>query len=166
MTSEQTLYRDQSPWPGWVDVLLGSITVVLCFSLLAGWGTSLPFGKRLIGAGLIGGSLGALKVFFGGLTVLVRDADVVLHLGRFPIVRRTVPYAEIESLRAVRYHPIREFGGWGIRGMGKRKAWTARGDRAVALRLIGGRELLVGSDYPQRLAERIRAASGRSMSEE
>jgi hypothetical protein len=47
-----------------------------------------------------------------------------------------------------------------VRGWGKRKAWSARGNQAVALTLEDDRLLLIGSDHPRRLEERIRAAVG------
>jgi hypothetical protein len=100
--------------------------------------------------------VGALKVLLGGLTVLVQETRMVLHLGSVPVVKRVVPFSDILGLRSVVYRPIAEFGGWGVRGFGGRKAWTARGSRAVALDLAGDRQLLVGSDHPQRLEERIR----------
>jgi len=77
------------------------------------------------------------------------------------MIRRRIPLDDVVALRSVRYRPMRDFGGWGVRGMGKRKAWTARGDRAVELDLTGGRQLLIGSDRPDRLLEGIRSAAGR-----
>ena len=76
------------------------------------------------------------------------------------MIRRAVAFDEIVSLESVEYRPLSEFGGWGVRGLGRRKAWTARGNRAVALRLTGDRELLIGSDHPKRLEERIRTLAG------
>ncbi len=160
MSDERTLYVERSPWPGWVDAVYWGLFTLLCFAMLAGWDTTLPPGQRVVVASLIAGVGVAGRAVFGGLTVRVRRDGLLLHLGSVPLVRRTVPFDEIESLEAVRYHPLRDFGGWGVRGTGKRKAWSARGDRAVALRLAGDRELLVGSDHPQRLEDRIRAAMG------
>jgi hypothetical protein len=159
MTSEKTLYVDRSPWPRWADVLLASLTALISYAILTGW-TSPParVPQRGVAVAALMLSMGAVKLLVGGLTVLVREHGLLVHLGSLPVLRRAVPYSEIESLRAVRYHPLRDFGGWGIRGRGARKAWTARGDRAVELKLAGGRELLVGSDYPQRLEGWIRAA--------
>jgi len=158
MADERTLYVERSPWPGWVKAVFWGLIALICYAMLAGWDTTLPAGQRVVVATLIAGTGAAARAAFGGLTVRVRESGLLLHLGSVPLVCRTVPFDEIESLQAVRYHPLREFGGWGIRGVGKRKAWTARGDRAVALQLTGGRELLVGSDHPQRLEDRIRAA--------
>jgi hypothetical protein len=101
-----------------------------------------------------------VEVLLGGLTVIVRENGILMHLGTVPLIRRNVPFSDIVSLESVRYQPIREFGGWGVRGWGRRKAWSARGNQAVALQLDGDRLVLIGSDRPQRLEERIRMAAG------
>ena len=69
-------------------------------------------------------------------------------------------------MTAVQYRPIREFGGWGIRGMGNKKAWTISGDRAVVLEFQNGDSLYLGSQTPQRLRERIETAVKMHSSEE
>ena len=99
-----------------------------------------------------------LRMVLGGLTVLVQETRIVLHLGSVRLVRKMVSFDSIVSLESVRYRPLVEFGGWGVRGAGKKKAWTARGDRAVVVGLKEGRRLYVGSDHPQRLEDAIRSA--------
>ena len=157
MTDQRTQYTERTPWPRWVPVLMWGAILLSCYSVLAGGDAQLPVPVRvLIVLAIIALAVGA-TILFGGLTVLVQESQIFMHLGSVAIVRRRVPFADIESTESVTYRPLREFGGWGVRGWGKRKAWTARGDRAVALRLTGGREVLIGSDHPQRLEERIRA---------
>jgi hypothetical protein len=158
MESERTSYRERTPWAGWVRAVLWGAITLSGYPILAGWHSDLPFLSRLAIAGAVVAFGVSVELFLGGLTVLVQQTRIYMHLGKFSVIRRRVPFSEIESLESVRYHPMREFGGWGVRGWGKRKAWSARGDRAVALRLEGGRLLLIGSDHPQRLEERIRAA--------
>ena len=46
----------------------------------------------------------------------------------------------------------------GCEGLGRAEGLVGTGDRAVALELEEERLLLVGSDHPRRLEERIRAA--------
>jgi hypothetical protein len=161
MTEPRAIYTERTPWAGWVRAMLWAAITVGCYPILAGWDTELPAVHRVsIVGGIVALGLG-VEVLLGGLTVLVRESEILVHLGIVPLVRRRVPLAQIVSLEPVRYHPIRDFGGWGVRGWGKRKAWSARGDRAVALVLEGERLLLIGSDHPRRLEERIRAAMGR-----
>ncbi|MDX1492752.1 MAG: hypothetical protein R3253_01665 [Longimicrobiales bacterium] len=160
MTDEKTIYRERSPWPGWVGgVYWGSVALVACL-LAAGYDTELSAAIRLpLAMGLLG--LGwILARLIGGLTVLVQETRLYLYLGSYPVIKRTVPYGEILGMECREYRPIAEFGGWGVRGMGKKKAWTARGTRALVLTLTGDRELYVGSDHPQRLEERIRTVAG------
>src|SRR5690606_36740581 len=95
-------------------------------------------------------------------SVRVDRDGVFLHLGSAPVLRRRVGFDEIEAVEVVRYRPLREFGGWGVRGWGRKKAWTVRGDRAVRLELTGDRMLYIGSETPQRLAARIRTIGGAS----
>lgn len=156
MKSERTQYRERTPWRGLAYVVLWSTIVLACYPVLAGADDGVPEALRLplvisfFGLGV------AILALVSGLTVLVQETRIVMHLGHVPLVRRTIAFSEIESLKSVTYRPLREFGGWGVRGIGKRKAWTARGNRAVELSLSEGRQLLIGSDRPQRLAERIR----------
>lgn len=162
MDAQRTTYVERTPWAGWVRAVMWGAVVLSCYPVLAGWDTDLPFATRaLIAGGVVTFALG-IETLLGGLTVMVQETRIFMHLGRVPLVRRSVPFSEIESLDSVQYHPIRQFGGWGVRGWGARKAWSARGDLAVALVLEGDRLLLIGSDRPRRLEERIRAAMTRA----
>jgi len=160
MSDERTAYREHTPGPTWARVILWAGILVATYVMLAGFDTDLPPTARVpVAVGIIGLGL-AMEAFLGGLTVLVQESRIFLHLGSVRLIHRTVPFSEIRSVESVRYHPLRDLGGGGIRGGGKRKAWTARGDEAVALELEGDRLLLIGSDRPRQLEERIRAAVG------
>lgn len=160
MNAERTTYRERSPWPGFATAILWGVVVLTAYPILAGWEADFPFPVRFaMAAGIVALAV-ALQIVVGGLTVRVQETRLFIHLGSVPLVKRTVPYAEIQGVRSIEYRPLREFGGWGVRGIGKRKAWTARGNQAVELTFTDGRRLLVGSDHPQRLEERIRAVAG------
>lgn len=160
MNRERTIYTERSPWPGFAAAVFWSAVVLVCFAMLAGWDHDLPAGARWsIAGGVVALALGTQKLV-GGLTVRVQESRIAIHLGSAPLIRRFVAFEEIAAVEAVTYRPILEFGGWGVRGTARRRAWTARGNRAVKLTLTDGRELLVGSDHPMRLEERIRTAAG------
>lgn len=91
---------------------------------------------------------------------MIQETRIVPYLGSIPLVKTLIPFCDIVGLRSVRYRPIREVGGWGLRGFGRRRAWTARGDRAVVLALRDGWEILLGSDQPLRPEEPIRTLAG------
>ena len=89
------------------------------------------------------------------LTITVGDAGV--HVRYYPFVNRMIPFHEIRAFGARRYHPIREFGGWGIRsGLGKKSAYNASGDLGVELYMRNAHSIMLGSQRHEELAEALR----------
>jgi len=62
-----------------------------------------------------------------------------------------VPLQEIAWAEATVYRPVRDYGGWGLRGFGRRRAINAHGNRGVLLTRRDGSTLLIGSQEPRRL---------------
>jgi hypothetical protein len=62
-----------------------------------------------------------------------------------------VPLREIARAEAVVYRPVRDYGGWGMRGFGSRRAVNACGNRGVLITRRDGSTLLIGSQEPRRL---------------
>ena len=69
--------------------------------------------------------------------------------------QRRVPLAQIRSATAVRFDPVAEYGGYGIRSGPRGLAYIAAGDRGVQIELQDGRKLLVGSQRAEELARKI-----------
>lgn len=155
----QPVYKEWSPWPGWILIVFWG-TMVLAMALVAVSGDQAR-GQRILGAVVLGIVAVAVQWLVAGLSVrLYRDA-IVMGIGSSGWISKRVRYDHIVRLESVRYHPLREFGGWGIKfGRDGKRAWTARGDEAVVLELGDGTRLYVGSDHPHRLEERIRALAG------
>lgn len=102
----------------------------------------------------------AIQWLVGGLTVRLHRDHLTVGLGGARLVRSRIRYSDIVAVEAVRYSPLREFGGWGYRIRGDRRAWTARGDEAVVLDMRDGRRIYIGTESPDRLRERILAVGG------
>jgi hypothetical protein len=152
------VYKETSPWPGWILVVFwGTMFVSMAFITMT---PGKPQQERLLGAVLMGAVAVAVQWLVAGLSVRLYRDFMIMGLGYSGLISRKVRYDEIAGLESVRYHPIREFGGWGIRGTSQKKIWSARGNEAVVLHLADGRLLYVGSDHPRRLEERIRAVAG------
>jgi hypothetical protein len=68
---------------------------------------------------------------------------------------REIPLADLNAIEAIRYRPIRDSGGWGIR-LG-RHGWyyTASGDRGVLIARDGERNIVIGSQSPEEFVEAI-----------
>ncbi len=75
---------------------------------------------------------------------------------------RTKSYAlsEIEEAYVRTYAPVGEYGGWGIKGSRKNRAYNAYGDQGLQLILKDGRKVLVGTQQPDVIEQAMRDALG------
>jgi len=104
----------------------------------------------------------AIGFLSGGLRVEVNDESVKVKWGglRFRILR--IPLDSIASIEVNSFRPMRDFGGWGIKG-GWTKNWKGvagffmSGTRGVLIQTKKGKKYLLGSDTPDRLAAVIRS---------
>jgi len=153
------VYREWSSWPGWLVVVFwGTMFVGMAVVSLARGESDQD---RLVG--LVGLALTALSVqlLVAGLSVRLYRDHLVVGLGSTGLISKKIRYQDIVRTESVTYHPLREFGGWGVKyGKEGKRAWTARGNHAVVLHLRDGIRLYVGSDRPHRLEERIRTVAG------
>ena len=66
-------------------------------------------------------------------------------------------WQEIKSASIRKYHPIREYGGWGYRiSFTKRKALTTKGKKGLQLVFQDGNELLLGTQHPEKIAQLLK----------
>jgi hypothetical protein len=152
------IYKETSPWPGWILVIFwGTMFLSMAFITMT---PGEPQEERLTGALVLGGVAVAVQWLVAGLSVRLYRDFMVLGLGSSGLISRAVRYDDIVSLESVQYDPIREFGGWGVRGTARKRIWSARGNQAVVLHLADDKLLFVGSDHPRSLEERIRAVGG------
>lgn len=90
------------------------------------------------------------------LTTSVSPDEISIRYGF--LFRTRVPLSEITLAEAVEYAPVREYGGWGIRGSRRRRALNARGNQGVLLTRSDGTTLLVGSQKPRELLQALASA--------
>jgi hypothetical protein len=153
------VYKEWTPWPGWIQIVFWG--TMLAAMATVGISGDDPPQERLVGAAVLAIVAVAVQWLVAGLSVKLYRDDMVVGLGFAGWISKRMRYADIVDLTSVRYHPLREFGGWGVRfGSGGKRAWTARGNQAVVLHLQGGTQVYVGSDEPHRLEARIRAVAG------
>lgn len=158
-SGNRPVYQERSSWAPWIAVVLwGTLAVSAVLVLTVEDGRPLTL-RMPIAVGVV--AFGALLQWLvGGLRVRLYRDCLEASLGHAGIIRTRIPWDEVRATEVVRYSPLREFGGWGFRIRGNRRAWTARGDEAVVLHLGDGRRVYVGSERPGRLRERILAVAG------
>ena len=101
-----------------------------------------------------------LPLFFLYLRLIVTVTDESIDIHFRPLTRRTVPISDVTHVKARTYAPLREYGGWGIRGRRGNRAYNVSGDRGAELVLTDGRKIMIGSQRADDLALAIAAAQG------
>jgi hypothetical protein len=100
-----------------------------------------------------------MPLFFLYLRLIVVVTDEAIDIQFRPLTRRSIPVTDVTHVEARTYAPLREYGGWGIRGIGGKRAYNVSGKRGVELTLVDGRKVMIGSQRAGELAEAIGAAS-------
>jgi hypothetical protein len=99
-------------------------------------------------------AISAIVVGFSWLNVYVTDTHVVFRFG-VGLYRRAIALADIRSAAVA---PSRWYEGWGIHWTRRGMLYNVGGFETVAIELVDGRKLRVGSDEPARLLAAIERA--------
>ena len=157
MSEPAPLFREEQrfnqPWV-WAVVVVAAVAawvglaaVVLDSDDGAGWPVAIVL--VLVGVGI--------PLLFGLARLTVEVLADRIEIRYRPFIARTIRLEDVVAAESVTYHPLREYGGWGIKGWSRRKiAYNVRGDRGALLMLAGGRTVLIGSQRSDELATAIR----------
>lgn len=115
--------------------------------------------------GLDHGQWGPTSFIVAGIALfamlrLTTEVDAQQLRVRFaPFVNKRIPLSQITRAEVVEYHPLKEYGGWGIRRGKEGWAYTTAGREGVRIVTADKTSFLVGSQRAQELAEVLRSTS-------
>ena len=140
--------------PRYVSVL--SLGIPLLLWVVAGlqWSTSMWASALLLAGGVF------LASFYGGQRTRVDRAGGRIRYGLTGIRVLRSSLDNIVSAEVRSFSPLRDFGGYGIRRNRTTWGYFLRGDHGVGITTTSGRDILIGSDHPERLAAAVQAMSG------
>ena len=93
-----------------------------------------------------------LPLVFYWMRLIVEVLDDSVSIRYIPLTRTHILLSDIQDVEARTYKPVREYGGWGIRGRSNRRAYNVSGNRGVELTLSDGRMIMIGSQKAEELA--------------
>jgi hypothetical protein len=136
-------------------VVLLSVGALVALALPLGGSAPVPFGVRLT---MIAAAVAMIAAGFvlSSLTVVVRDGQLSWWFGP-GAVKKTVPLSTIVAAEPTTTSLIN---GVGIHLTGRGWLYNVAGRRAVLVRQADGKQFLIGSDEPDRLAQAILSGSG------
>jgi hypothetical protein len=98
-------------------------------------------------------------VFYGGMKVSVTPERLSVSFGLFGVPFLRLPLAKIAKAEKIRFNPVMDFGGWGVRYSLKLKTlgFFLYGGEGVRIETATGKKYLIGSDEPGKLASLLQA---------
>lgn len=101
-----------------------------------------------------------LPLFFYKMSLVTEVVPGQLRAQFWPFHLKpiTIMLHELRSYEKVIYNPIREYGGWGIRGSMKGNAYNVYGNEGVKLHFYNQKPLLIGSQRANELFDAITIA--------
>ncbi|WP_028374464.1 hypothetical protein [Leeuwenhoekiella sp. MAR_2009_132] len=141
----------------WLRLLLVVILCIAISPLFMNYDTLIL--SRFEIASVILSILVILGLFIGfwyifKLETVIDEKGITYRFVPFHIKSRFRSWSEIKSASVRKYNPIREYGGWGYRiSFTKRKALNTKGNKGIQLMFSDGNELLLGTQYPEKIQE-------------
>lgn len=112
---------------------------------------SVPFVALLVYCVVL---LGVLWLFYvATLYTQVSAQGIVLQYPPF-FKSKEIDWQDLAEAKVRAYSPLREFGGWGVRGVSSQnRAYNIAGNYGLQLVFNDGKRLLIGTQQPQKLAK-------------
>ena len=110
-----------------------------------------------------------LPLFFRALRLVIEVRTDGIEVRFWPLAQRHISFEQIARCQVEQdYRPLTRYGGWGIRGLGKDRAYSVAGTQGVRLTLHNGNQIVLGTPRAEELALAIEAhlpATARSLSQ-
>lgn len=92
----------------------------------------------------------SLPLFFFLTELRTRVTEEGLYVKFFPFHLKWlfISVDDIENFKKIKYRPVLEYGGWGIRIGVNKKAYNVSGNKGIELTLSNGKRLLIGTQRP------------------
>ena len=145
----------------WLWILILAISAIALWGMIQQLFLGKPFGNNpapdtiLIIIAVIFGFGFPYTFYKMNLTIEVRSDGIYYRFFPFHLSFHKIKLEDLVKYEVRTYSPIRDYGGWGIRWGSKGKAYNVSGNRGINLEYSNGKQLLIGSQKPEELAEAL-----------
>lgn len=92
-----------------------------------------------------------LLFYFMNLETTITKEAIAIKYFPFHLKKRMYSFAEIQHLEVIKYNPIGDYGGWGVRLSRYGKAFNVKGEYGLKLYFTNRKPLLIGTQKPDEL---------------
>lgn len=94
-------------------------------------------------------------IFILRLETKINNTGISARFEPLPIFRRNYKWEDMEECFVRTYAPVSEYGGWGIRGFGKAKAYNVSGNKGIQIITKNKERFLIGTEKPDQARKAI-----------
>jgi len=87
-------------------------------------------------------------IFILNLATRINNKGISAGFRPLPFFRRNYNWDEIKECYIRTYAPVSEYGGWGIKGFGRAKAYNVSGNKGIQIITKNNERFLIGTEKP------------------
>ena len=95
----------------------------------------------------------ALSLGLASLTTVIDERGIHFRFFPFQMQFKRFTWDSVAQCSVITYHPVRDYGGWGIKSNKNGQAYTISGDIGLLLQLKSGKTILIGTQKENELSE-------------
>ena len=156
---QKVLYTEEQrfkQWWLWLILVVAAIvsTVPIIYGIYSLEVLEKPWGNKPANAEVLMIILFFDIIVMGGIILMIYKMRLILEIRSDGIYFRYPPLSgkwkyikmeDIERFEVIAYNPVFEYGGWGIKGSSRNKAFNVSGNTGLRLYLKNGKKVLIGT---------------------
>ncbi len=138
-------------WIMLIAVITGSGLTLAMINQKGKSGNLIPIILLLVLASLI-----LVMIWRSKLKTRIDPSGIKTVFEPFGFTRKEFLWNDISKCYVRKYSAITEYGGWGIRGLGKAKAYNVSGNMGIQIITKNNRKFLIGTQQPEQAEKAIK----------
>jgi len=125
----------------WLWILLGSIEIILIYKFTIDYLEKSIF--QIIPIIIV--TLTCVFIYSIKLGYVISNNNITISFFPFLSNSKKIEIKDIQKISIIKYKPLMEYGGWGLRYSINKTAYTIKGNKGIYLEMRDGKNLLIGT---------------------
>jgi len=136
-TIEETQKMNQK----WLWVLMILIQILLFYKLIIDYKEKSVF--QIIPIIIV--TITCVFIYSIKLKYIINSENIIISFFPFLSNSKKIEIKEIKKISIIKYNPLKDYGGWGLRYTNNKTAYTTRGNKGIYIEMNNGKNLLIGT---------------------
>jgi hypothetical protein len=150
------IFKESQSYLGtWVMYVMILTEVPILILMIVLHATSDEKQEMAIALGVVMGSLILVFALIFNLKLETRIDDKSISFRYMPFIRnwRQFPKESIKSYKVIKYDPLTDYGGWGLKGNKTTKVYSVTGDEGILLDVGEKKKIMIGTMKSKELTD-------------